>query len=322
MREFKRWAVFLFPMLAFAQFACESRTPSELAQEQFPEVSGFLSPIDLLTPGGLAEIAPDDLAAEINDLSTFEHDTPEAGEDDCFDKLYDKGLIAAAGTTLTVDYKVDSAEFTKCLNESFADDDSEAKILFVDGKVRFFAKIVALKSDLTKFNGMTFGKFSEDHLASDLPYNDDRASLVVNTEMTYTLQVKSAEGSFQVDARSVSATSKPDVSGCEIVKKDDINTFGPCSEFDVTKYSNFQKQGSIELDEADYENKYFRADYENLTGTKGKPFYASGKMSFVLNNWKGEMTYNGPEEKPTWKASGKVAGETVERAGEFTPAEE
>jgi hypothetical protein len=63
------------------------------------------------------------------------------------------------------------------------------------------------------------------------------------------------------------------------------------------------------------DNQYMQIADEDLkikSPSEG-PYYAGGSMSFLINGWKGTMTYTAPNEQPTWKASyglGNVASGT------------
>ncbi len=53
------------------------------------------------------------------------------------------------------------------------------------------------------------------------------------------------------------------------------------------------------------DNQYIQIVDEDLKikAPSEGPYYAGGSMAFLINGWKGSMTYTAPSEQPTWKAS-------------------
>lgn len=272
---------------------------------------GFLGTADVTVPPDLEQIAAAELAKELSsfrDVFYLRDPSPKPFDpNDCYDNLFDTQAFTATKTALV--YELKSEDFAECLN-SGAVQDQGLKLEFTKATIQYLDKSTCDGVDLSPLHGKHQKDLTEaETRICDAAKSADqlRNSLI---EYEFKLSPASGDASMTVRSRSIVTMMTGQGSSCRGVNDGGLWTYSPCEHTVSTVYSILDEKGDMSELKKVYKNRYLKAVGNAMTGSIGKPFYESGTMTVIFDNWQGEMVYAGGTTNPRWTLSNGSASET------------
>lgn len=282
-------------LLGIAAIGCQQEEKHEA------KVPGSLFSAEDLTKGNVSDLDADDVEYAINDSSVAEpgNSGGQGGfslqSDDCVDDVFNTLTAGADEANLTVRGALD---FKHCFqdNPDFSVSKAEANVLFYvgcdDGKLK-------------EFNGRSI-KDLED--ADGGCRDSETTKVIANAEIFIegAESFEDGEGNevpVEVGLRVLTATQS-EGGACEAKHEGgNVNWNNHCFSLERSYFTKLLVNGQSSGTDANED--FLKAQFENIVerDASGFQWYESGKFLVELNNWKGEVVFNGAQNAPTWTMS-------------------
>lgn len=260
------------------------KSGNSVSSATFHGFQSFLTPSELTPPKDLPSVTAEELKITLEGIelgSRQKSDTTDAAVEDCdTKKMRDTFIITANKSTAQVDTTVD---FSECL-------DSSSTLKRQVGRVYMY-----LYSDTCDISGLDRKSMHGDEYKS---FIDTCPRFYAYSALRYALTDKQ-------DKVKTWAAVEMDPNGLPFeFTNDAIRPLPDHSEIEIS-----DRSGSL---------RYFRRDSKKLVSETDSTYYSNGSIAFTYNDWRGTVTFLGPNTQPRWqaergaeKASGTLGGQNI-----------
>lgn len=311
------------PLLALAlNVSCSKDDESDSKLAPAPEAP-FLTTEALAQPSAVSALSATEVKDELeNNRSYFENSdatfsledsseveegaTEEASADPeskCLQDIYKSTKVKVIDRSKVI-FSV-SYDLSSCFAEmqsSGSEPTQGAQLKFTESKGLLYGELSCEGSDFSALDGKSITDLEGDTSTQTCA---TKRTYLLNSSASTKGEVVYGEKTYNFDSTYASAESTADNQACVNEVKDGVySALGSCRRVDIT-VSNYNGQT---------EASFFMTESKDLKWELNKPWFSSGSMSVMLNDWSGTVTYTGSDAAPTYTLT--KGGETV--SGSFS----
>lgn len=213
----------------------------------------------------------------------------------CLESKYNF-VVHASGNKLGYSGEVDLTGCPEDENSS-----GRFKTETLSSRIKYFMEFGCDGADFSKYNGKTISELVKELDNKDPCPNRTLTTTLTNMRVLSTVRYTvTSQPSYEVDSEITSAQAAPDGKACEEKVANGTIVHGPCIDIDL--YRTTQKGGGKDSSST----SFTRAEKVDIVANDDKtsPFFRSGIIKYVHNNWSGQVKYSDANTPPTFTMTG------------------
>jgi hypothetical protein len=263
----------------------------------------FVKQEDLKIGSQLRVKTADDIREYMAETRDFYADMPKDEARQCYQDAINKLLVKVKGSSQSIQGEVDVA---KCVKKENGED-----FEVISARLTIDAAGACEHGDVSKLDGKLFGEIEESggELGGAKVCDDGKSLQLTRFLLRYTLSQQLPEGTYEAEGELVELKSTVSGAPCEATISNGVMSYEDgCQNF-VSSTSKRETLNGKPLSSLQSVEQLIYKGVAKLTSGKA-PWYEKGAMSLRISDWKGQVTFRGADQAPSFEVT-SAKGERV-----------